>query len=59
MGVALVRVDFGNAESKEGEGEELERIFGSSTVRNRREQIVLRAGLLVGFGVESANSTLD
>ncbi len=47
--VAFVLVDFGDAESEEGEWEELECVFKGGTVGDGGEEGVLFAGRFVGW----------
>lgn len=57
--VALVRVDFGNTESEQGEREQLERVFCAGAVGDGWEFGVLGTGFFVRVGLQDANGAFD
>lgn len=57
--VALLFVNFLDAQCQEGEGEELEAVLGFSAVCDGGEEGVLCAGFFIGWGVEGADCAFD
>lgn len=57
--VPLVGVDFGDAESEEGQREEFKCVLERGAVGNFRQQRVLRSGFGVGWALEGAEGSFD
>jgi hypothetical protein len=59
MVVTLVRVDFGDAQGQEGEGEQLETVLKRGAIGDLRQKGVLGTGFFVGWALESTEGSFD